>query len=262
MSDNKLKSEDGKPASPKTAEKKTPAASKSKAETIKTTTASSKTSAANPKAKKAKASSEKTSKAETPDTKATEAKSSNKKSSKTVKSNAKKIDPAKPLVATDAKLATDAKKVTSKGKDKKTTPPLSAKPENGAAPKPSKRKSFARMITVAAVLFLGVLFVFLRGSDPVSEEEQTASNLPATQAEAPNPNASSPYGMRVEQLKEIETLLANLNLDPGSIDGDIDHEAVAAISLFQEISGLQVDGRPSPDLLVDLKAVEQLLKVE
>ncbi|MFD2204312.1 peptidoglycan-binding domain-containing protein [Kiloniella antarctica] len=254
MSDNKLKSEDTKPANGKTAEKKTPAVPKSKTEKTKTSPAQSKTSATNPKTKKAKASTGKAPKAKTPASQVSGKKSS--KVTKAVKPNDKKADSPEPLVATNDP------KVDSKNKGKKTSPPLSAKPENGPAPKLSKKKSFSRMITVAAVLFLGVLFVFLRGNDPVSEEDQTASNLPATQAEAPNPNASSPYGMRVEQLKEIETLLARLNLDPGSIDGDIDHESVAAISLFQEISGLQVDGRPSPDLLVDLKAVEQLLKVE
>ncbi|MEH6630041.1 MAG: peptidoglycan-binding domain-containing protein [Halopseudomonas aestusnigri] len=258
MSDDKLKSEDGKPVSRKSVEKKTPAAPKSTAGTKKPTVASSKAATANRKIKTTKSSTSKT-----PDTKVSGKKTT--KPSKVVKTDAKK-DVSKDIKKTENKKplqATETKPSSSKAKDNQNTADiLTAKPENGTVSRPRKGKSFTRMATVAAVLFLGVLFVFLKGNDPVSEEEKTASKSPSTQVEAPNPNASSPYGMRVEQLKEIEILLSSLNLDPGNIDGDIDHDAVAAISLFQEISGLQVDGRPTPDLLVDLKAVEQLLKIE
>ena len=254
MSDNKLKSENGKPASRKPAEEKAPAVPKSASKTKKTAAASSKATTANRKIKTTKPLTEKPSVAKADDKKI-------QKAAKSVKShpqkNTKKTETTEPLSTSDTKVS------SINTKDNKTkSAPLTTKPENGSISRPSKNRSFGKMATVAAVLFLGVLFVFLKGYDPASEEEQDSAKATSTQIEAPNPNASSPYGMRVEQLKEIEILLASLNLDPGNIDGNIDHESVAAISLFQEISGLQVDGRPTPDLLVDLKAVEQLLKVE
>ncbi|OUS18433.1 hypothetical protein A9Q97_00960 [Rhodospirillales bacterium 47_12_T64] len=261
MSDDKLKSEGGKPAKrkpavSKAAEKKSAATSKTTPTVNKKAVTSSKTSAPTSVAnRKTKTKADKSVTA-----KASLAKNTDKKitkSSQAPKMTTKQTDTLKSLKEVDTQTS------PSKDKDqKKTTKILTAKSETETVNRPRKSKSFTKMATVAAVLFLGVLFVFLKGNDPESVEEQSASKSPTVQVEAPNLNASSPYGMRVEQLKEIENLLASLNLDPGNIDGDIDHDAVAAISLFQEISGLQVDGRPTPDLLVDLKAVEELLKIE
>ncbi|WP_419903749.1 peptidoglycan-binding protein [Kiloniella sp.] len=256
MSEDKLKSDDGKPASRKSAEKKVPAKPKSTAGTKKTTPATNKTTATNRKIKSTK----------DPVAKKSVVKPSSKKTvkvSKAAKIDAKNPESQNTLDLTATKTATAKEKVQKDKDNKKTAKPLTAKPENVVMPRQRKGKSITKMATVAAVLFLGVLFIFLKGNDPMDEEEQATTKSPSVQVVGtPNPNASSPYGMRVEQLKEIETLLSSLNLDPGNIDGDIDHDAVAAISLFQEISGLQVDGRPTPDLLVDLKAVEELLKIE
>ncbi len=159
----------------------------------------------------------------------------------------------------EARKATSSQSDKNTSKSKETTKSLTANPKD-ASTRPKKGYSLAKMITVAAVLFLGVLAVFLVGKDSLLTDSPKETPPPVAQAkDEPNPNASSPYGMRVEQLKEIEGLLANLNFDPGRIDGEIDHEAVAAISLFQEISGLQVDGKPTPDLLAELKAVDEML---
>ncbi|WP_120497723.1 peptidoglycan-binding protein [Kiloniella sp. EL199] len=174
------------------------------------------------------------------------------------------VGPASGSAKTTKDQKTEKKEVSSNSekdtdKVKESTKSLATGTAN-ASPRPKKGYSLAKMITVAAVLFLGVLVVFLIGNDSFFTEHTDDTPPPVTQAnDEPNPNASSPYGMRVEQLKEIEGLLANLNFDPGRIDGDIDHEAVAAISLFQEISGLQVDGKPTPDLLAELKAVDEML---
>ena len=290
MSDDKLKSEDEKPTSRKsrqpttrkTAAKKSSA--KAKPEEKSTSTTPKKTVAKKTTTKKA------VSKASA---------SSDTSSSEKTESSPKKTGPVAKTVTATSKRVTDKNKSEPVGegankpapKAPGTTPNPSEKPQGkstdknveAAKPKkgstevkdktkslsaeskdaiarPKKGYSLAKMITVAAVLFLGVLAVFLIGNESIMPVDDTSSQATATQAtDEPNPNASSPYGMRVEQLKEIEGLLASLNFDPGRIDGDIDHEAVAAISLFQEISGLQVDGKPTQELLAELKAVDKML---
>ena len=60
-----------------------------------------------------------------------------------------------------------------------------------------------------------------------------------------------------EEAKELERLLADLNFDPGPIDGVIDDRTRAAISLYQEFAALVVDGEPGQGLLVELRQVVQ-----
>ena len=52
-------------------------------------------------------------------------------------------------------------------------------------------------------------------------------------------------GLSVDEIVEMEELLAELGFDPGPIDGRIDQDARSAISGYQEFAALQVDGRPS-----------------
>ena len=64
-------------------------------------------------------------------------------------------------------------------------------------------------------------------------------------------------GLSVDEIVEMEELLAELGFDPGPIDGKIDRDARSAISGYQEFAALQVDGRPSEALLVELRLVVQ-----
>ena len=61
--------------------------------------------------------------------------------------------------------------------------------------------------------------------------------------------------LSVAALTETETLLAQLNFDPGPIDGVVDARTRAAIRLYQEFAALPPDGQPSPALLHELRQV-------
>lgn len=61
----------------------------------------------------------------------------------------------------------------------------------------------------------------------------------------------------LEEARELESLLADLNFDPGAVDGVIDGRTRTAISLYQEFAALPVDGEPGPKLLAELRQVVQ-----
>ncbi len=54
---------------------------------------------------------------------------------------------------------------------------------------------------------------------------------------------------------ELERLLAELNFDPGAVDGVFDERTRTAIALYQEFAALAVDGEPGPELLAELRQV-------
>jgi len=79
-----------------------------------------------------------------------------------------------------------------------------------------------------------------------------------TAPEAAPPEAAPPKAaLDAEALKRLETLLASLGFEPGTIDGRITDETEAAIRLYQNFAGLPVDGRPSRALLEELHAVSK-----
>ena len=61
----------------------------------------------------------------------------------------------------------------------------------------------------------------------------------------------------VEELAELERLLAALNFDPGKIDGVVDERTRTAVGLYQEFAALPVDEAPSAALLAELRQVVQ-----
>ncbi len=63
--------------------------------------------------------------------------------------------------------------------------------------------------------------------------------------------------LSVEELAELERLLAELNFDPGKIDGVVDARTRTAVGLYQEFAALPVDGAPSATLLAELRQVVQ-----
>ncbi|MBK8161010.1 MAG: peptidoglycan-binding protein [Rhodospirillaceae bacterium] len=84
---------------------------------------------------------------------------------------------------------------------------------------------------------------------PASQEPSPAEPVPAEQIpaeRAPEVNA---------QVQEIERLLGILSFGPGPADGVLDSETEAAIRAFQQAAGLPEDGRATPELLDELKAV-------
>ena len=56
-------------------------------------------------------------------------------------------------------------------------------------------------------------------------------------------------------LMETKKLLAQLDFQPGPMDGTLDDQTVSAIQAYQQAAGLPVDGKPSQALLDDLRAV-------
>lgn len=58
-----------------------------------------------------------------------------------------------------------------------------------------------------------------------------------------------------QELSEMESLLSELGLEPGRVDGVIDGQTRSAISEFQEMGGLPVDGEPTGALLFELREV-------
>ncbi len=65
--------------------------------------------------------------------------------------------------------------------------------------------------------------------------------------------------LSVEELTELERLLAELNFDPGAIDGVVDVRTRTAVGLYQEFAALPVDGKPSATLLAELRQVVQVV---
>ncbi|MGF1608895.1 MAG: peptidoglycan-binding domain-containing protein [Kiloniellales bacterium] len=83
--------------------------------------------------------------------------------------------------------------------------------------------------------------------DATPAEDQQAQT---EEVELPEPPALS-----LSQIFEMEELLARFKLDPGSVDGIVDERTREAISQFQDMVGLPVDGEPSEELLAALREV-------
>ncbi|MEE8499677.1 MAG: peptidoglycan-binding protein [Kiloniellales bacterium] len=79
--------------------------------------------------------------------------------------------------------------------------------------------------------------------------------LAALCAAAPVPAFAAEVSLA--QARELERLLAELNFDPGEVDGVIDGRTRTAIELYQAFAALPVDGAPSAALLAELRQVAQ-----
>lgn len=95
---------------------------------------------------------------------------------------------------------------------------------------------------------------------PESEITTTMANTESTVAE--DTELASVSELTAAGRVEIEELLIRLQIDPGPADGVIDNQASVAIRLYQEIAGLPVDGKASPELLTELREVVELLSNE
>ena len=70
--------------------------------------------------------------------------------------------------------------------------------------------------------------------------------------------ATASADLSVEELTELERLLAELNFYPGTIDGVVDQRTRGAIRLYQDFAALPADGTPSKALLAELRQVVQV----
>ncbi|MBX7147247.1 MAG: peptidoglycan-binding protein [Alphaproteobacteria bacterium] len=70
-------------------------------------------------------------------------------------------------------------------------------------------------------------------------------------------SVTSTIGLEKERrmISEIELLLQRLDFDPGPVDGILDEKTIKAISQYQESAGLTADGKPSEDLLIELREI-------
>ena len=73
----------------------------------------------------------------------------------------------------------------------------------------------------------------------------------APQEEAPPADVP----LQSAELTELEGLLVQLGLEPGVVDGVVDEQTRQAISEFQELDELPVDGEPSAAVLEALREV-------
>ena len=102
----------------------------------------------------------------------------------------------------------------------------------------------------AAVLMVTIgitYFIWHDVGEPAETTPAISATPPAEPAErAPEVNA---------QVQEIERLLGTLSFSPGPVDGVMDETTAEAIRAFQQAAGLPEDGRATPELLEELKAV-------
>ena len=63
-------------------------------------------------------------------------------------------------------------------------------------------------------------------------------------------------------IKNLQQLLAKLDLAPGPADGILGDRTIEAIKLYQRFAGLPVDGKPTVDLLLDLRQVVGAMTTE
>lgn len=66
--------------------------------------------------------------------------------------------------------------------------------------------------------------------------------------------------LSAEDMKELEGLLAELNFDPGPIDGKFDARTRTAIELYQGFAALPIDGQPRPKLLTELRSLIEVFR--
>jgi TPR repeat protein len=58
-----------------------------------------------------------------------------------------------------------------------------------------------------------------------------------------------------QEIREIQSLLARMNFNPGPADGQMGGKTADAIRLYQQFAGIEIDGVPSAELLEEMRAV-------
>lgn len=133
------------------------------------------------------------------------------------------------------------------------SPPHGAPPPLAAEPPPwrgEERGSRAWWLLLILLILAGLgWYLWDKGHLARLEAAILGSPAPAT----PTLRAT----LDVTEAAELEALLAALALDPGPADGVLDAQTAAAIREFQAMAGLPADGKATPALLEELRAVAQ-----
>ena len=90
-----------------------------------------------------------------------------------------------------------------------------------------------------------------------SDESDDGDRKASAPSGAPSGTPSGTGKLSVEQVREMERLLQQLDFQTGEIDGRIDPTTRAAIGQFQSVAGSEVDYVASPALLEELRAVAE-----
>lgn len=85
-----------------------------------------------------------------------------------------------------------------------------------------------------------------------SIDARLAASKPAGSA-VPAAAIAKPVGR--QEIREIQSLLARMNFDPGPVDGQMGRRTADAIRLYQQFAGIEADGVPTRALLEDMRAV-------
>jgi len=102
-------------------------------------------------------------------------------------------------------------------------------------------------------------------SDDADRSVAVQDRAPAVGEPEPRPPARKtaalaiPRGLNLLELVEIERMLVRLDLNPSTPDGVVDSKTESAIRMYQRIAGLPEDGKPSKDLLDDMREVVKIL---
>ncbi|MDC0033599.1 SEL1-like repeat protein [Alphaproteobacteria bacterium] len=76
------------------------------------------------------------------------------------------------------------------------------------------------------------------------------------------PTLTKQRTLSVAGIKNLQLFLKKLDLEPGPPDGVLGSKTTEAIRLYQKFAGLPVDGKPSPELLLDLRQVVDAMSAE
>ena len=111
-------------------------------------------------------------------------------------------------------------------------------------------------VVLVSILFIitALVFAFQAHLTPTDlfAPEQPIQDKREKFSTAENADAIS-SGLSAESMMDIEKMLARLQLNPGTVDGVIDQETTAAISVYQHVVGLSITGAPSLELITSLR---------
>lgn len=85
----------------------------------------------------------------------------------------------------------------------------------------------------------------------------SADRTASTNAAAPVPSTATAILKAVgrQEIREIQSLLVQMNFNPGPADGQMGIKTAYAIRLYQQFAGIEIDGVPSQELLDEMRAV-------
>jgi len=85
----------------------------------------------------------------------------------------------------------------------------------------------------------------------------SADRTASTNAAAPVPSTATAILKAVgrQEIREIQSLLVQMNFNPGPADGQMGSKTADAIRLYQQFAGIKIDGVPGQELLDEMRAV-------